>query len=256
MATSVLNRPARQSSDVRPHRLLVTRKSSDSELYRPLGFLSFEDGEYSFEYIKKSVECDWFSPLPGLSNAASAYRSRQLFPIFAERVISSRRPDRPEALRALGLPADAAPFEVLNRTGGRRVGDTIELVPMPEVSADGSFSQLFLVHGVRYISEVAQRRISQLQSGEELRLTPDEANPVNSLAVQVEDCEGLVLGFVPDPLASFVQSVLADPRGHRVSAEQANGPAVGYHFRLLARLDGFVRPGFEPFTDSNWETVR
>lgn len=256
MATSVLNRPAGLSSDVTAHRLLVTRKSSSGDLYRSIGFLAFENGEYSFEYIRKSVESDWFAPLPGLSNSASAYRSRQLFPIFAERVISSRRPDRPEALRALGLPADAAPFEVLNRTGGRRVGDTIELVPMPEVSADGSFSQLFLVHGVRHRSEDAQRRISQLQPGEELCLNPDRANSVNALAVQVEDCEGLTLGFVPDPLANFVQDVLADPRGHRLSVEQANGPAVGYHFRLLARLDGFVRPGVEPFTGPDWETVR
>lgn len=256
MATSILNRPARQTSEVTARRLLVTRKLSDGDLYRKIGFLVFKNGEYRFEYIKKSVESDWFSPLPGLSKHDSGHRSPQLFPIFAERVISSRRPDRPETLRALGLPEDAAPIEVLNRTGGRRVGDTIELVPMPDLSPDRSFSMLFLVHGVRHSSEDAQRRIGQLQRDEQLSLRADSTNPINTLAVQVADGDGVTLGFVPDPLAPFVQDVLADPRGHRLSVEQANGPSVGFHFRLLVRLSGFAGPGLEPFTGPDWDTIR
>jgi hypothetical protein len=252
MAISVLNRPPRQSSDVTASRLLVTRQD-DTRLYRPIGFLCCDHGEYTFQYLKKFVESEWFSPLPGLSDVRKRYSSTQLFPIFAERVISARRPDRTESLRALGLPSDAAPFEVLTRTGGRRVGDTIELVPMPVVGEGGSFSQLFLVHGVRYRTDEAQSRISGLRPGEALRLTPEPANLVNSLAVQVEDLEGLTLGFVPDPLAEFIQGVLADPRGHSLTVEQANGPEVGFHFRLLVRLEGYSQPGTEPYTGSGWE---
>lgn len=253
MAISVLNRPARQSSDVTASRLLVTRQDNDTRLYRPIGFLCCDDGEYTFQYLKKSVESEWFSPLPGLSDVRRRYTSSQLFPIFAERVISARRPDRTETLKALGLPADAAPFEVLTRTGGRRVGDTIELVPMPVVAEDGAFSQLFLVHGVRYRTDEAQSRISGLRPGEALRLTPEPGNIVNSLAVQVEDLEGLTLGFVPDPLAEFVQGVLADRRGYRLTVEQANGPEVGFHFRLLVRLEGYSEPGAEPYTGPDGE---
>lgn len=255
MATSVLNRPAPQSSDITAHRLLVTRRFPASNLYRPIGFLTSDDGKFSFAYIKGSVEADWFVPLPGLSDTRRAYTSDQLFPIFAERVISARRPDRTEALKALGLEKDAAPFEVLNRSGGQRVGDTIELVPMPWVAEDGSFSQLFLVHGVRYRSDEAQIRISQLKPRDPLVLRPDHENSVNTLAVHVADWDGLTLGFVPDPLADFMQEVLADHRGYKLTVEQANGIEAGYHFRLLVRLEGFARPGVQPYSGAAWETV-
>ncbi len=254
MATSVLNRPAPQSSGITARRLLVTRQFPDSRLYRPVGFLTSDGDEYTFAYIRKSVEAQWFAPLPGLSDSGRRYSSNQLFPIFAERVISARRPDRTEALKALGLPEDAAPFEVLNRSGGQRVGDTIELVPMPWVASDGAFSQLFLVHGVRHSSAEAQDRIAHLNPGDRLVLRTDPDNPVNTLAVQVEDAEGLTLGFVPDPLAEFIQDVLEDHRGYKLSVEQANGVDAGYHFRLLVRLEGFVGPGEQPYTGLEWET--
>jgi hypothetical protein len=255
MATSVLNRPAQQSSDITAHRLLVTRRFPDGQLYRPVGFLTSDAGKYNFAYLRRSVEADWFAPLPGLSDSRRLYTSDQLFPIFAERVISARRPDRTEALKALGLSEDAAPFEVLNRSGGQRVGDTIELVPMPWVATDGSFSQLFLVHGVRHRSAEAQVRIAQLKPRDPLVLRPDSANAVNALAIQVADQDGLTLGFVPDPLAEFMQDVLADSRGYKLSVEQANGVEAGYHFRLLVRLEGFVGPGSQPYTGAEWQTV-
>ena len=255
MAISVLNRPAPQSSGMTAHRLLVTRRFPDNGLYRPIGFLSSDAGRYTFAYLRKSVEADWFAPLPGLSDSGRKYRSDQLFPIFAERVISARRPDRTEALKALGLAEDAAPFEVLNRSGGQRVGDTIELVPMPWVASDGSFSQLFLVHGVRHRSAEAQARIGQLHPRDRLLLRPDRSNAVNALAVQVADSDGLTLGFVPDPLAEFMQDVLANRRGYNLSVEQANGVDAGYHFRLLVRLEGYAPPGEQPYTGPDWQTV-
>lgn len=256
MATSVLNRPAQQSSDITARRLLVTRRLPDVQMYRSIGFLTCEDNKYTFEYLKKATESKWFTPLPGLSDAGRAYTSDQLFPIFAERVISARRPDRSEALKALGLDDDAAPFEVLNRSGGRRVGDTIELVPMPWVAEDGSFSQFFLVHGVRHRSDEAQARIAQLKPRDVLQLRKDPANRVSQLAVLVQDWDGLALGFVPDPLTEFMQDVLEDQRGYQLTVEQANGPEVGYHFRLLVRLDGYYPKGHQPYTGPGWETIK
>lgn len=252
MVTSILNKPAQQSPVVAASRLLVTRQD-DTRLYRSIGFLGFEDGEYTFQYLKDFVESEWFSPLPGMTDVRKRYSSSQLFPLFAERVISARRPDRTESLKALGLPTEAAPFEVLTRTGGRRVGDTIQLVPMPVIAEDNAFTHLFLVHGVRYRPEEAQSRISSLKKGDKLRLAADPENTVNPLAVEVEDLEELTLGFVPDPHAVFVQEVLADTRGYKLTVEQANGPEVGFHFRLLVRLEGYSRSGIQPYTGSNWE---
>ncbi len=255
METSVLARPLPPLSDARIDRLLVTQQTRPDRLYRPIGFLSCDDREYTFEYLRQAVGADWFVGLPGLRAHQSPFRSEQLFPIFAERVISPRRPDRPQAMHALGLPIDAAPFEVLSRTGGRRVGDTIELVSVPRAQADGAVSQLFLVHGIRHRTEEAQSRVSQLRPGDELRMVPDHGNRVNPMAVRIEDTDELHLGFVPDPLAGFFRDIANDDREHQLRVELANGPEVGFHLRLLVRLNGFITSGHQPFVGSGWETV-
>src|SRR5699024_12127420 len=51
--------------------------------------------------------------------------SEYLFPVFAERVLSPRRPDRRRVLDTLGLEPEAGAFEIMARNGGRRRGDTI-----------------------------------------------------------------------------------------------------------------------------------
>jgi len=76
-------------------------------------------------------------------------------------------------MHALGLPLEAGPFEVLRRSAGRRVEDQIELVPVPDVSADGCAALDFLVHGVRHMTQEAQDRISALAVGERLNLRPE-----------------------------------------------------------------------------------
>ncbi len=231
-------------------RLLVTQRDPGSLTYRPLGFLADEaERGYSFAYLRSTVQAPWFVALPGLSRTVGPSRSDSLFPLFAERVISPRRPDRPQTMRALGLPLEAGPFEVLRRSAGRRVEDQIELVPVPDVGADGRVELDFLVHGVRYMTQEAQDRISALAVGEPLNLRPEPMNPVNTRAVLVTDSGELPVGYVPDPLLEFV-SEMTDVEA---SVLQANGPDVGFHMRLLVRLKGRLQS--DPCARSEWATV-
>lgn len=233
-------------------RLLVTVRDPGSHRYRPVGFLRHENGGYSFAYLRREVERENFRPLPGLSRAATEpMHSSTLFPLFAERVISSRRPDRQESLEALGLPMDAAPFEVLVRSHGQRVGDTIELLPAPEVAPGEHVSFMFLAHGVRYLPEDNQNRITALAVGEPLLLSPDAGNPVNPRAQLVTDTDNVKLGWMPDPLIEVVETI-----GERhLAVERSNGPEVGFHFRLLVRLQGRLPEGVGLFTGPQWVTV-
>src|SRR5476651_2848032 len=91
-------------------RLLVTQRDPGTLTYRPLGFLADEaERGYSFAYLRSTAQAPWFITLPGLSRTDGPSRSASLFPLFAERVISPRRPDRPQTMRALGLPLEAGP---------------------------------------------------------------------------------------------------------------------------------------------------
>ncbi|WP_125591668.1 HIRAN domain-containing protein [Amycolatopsis balhimycina] len=192
-----------------------------------------------------------FRTLPGLSDTMHRYTSERLFPIFAERVISSRRPDRQISMEALGLTVGAAPFEVLQRSGGRRVGDEIEVLPAPIADSDGALTVDFLVHGVRYQTLEAQARISQLELGELLRVVPETDNEWDSRALLVTDCDEVCLGYVPGPLLDLLHSA----ESCSVSVLRANGPEVGYHFRLLVRARLRVPAGYQPFSGPGWETV-
>lgn len=196
--------------------------------------------------------CNDFRPLPGLGRAREAPSwSDTLFPLFAERVISARRPDRQVSLDALGLPLDAAPMEVLARSHGQRVGDTVELLPAPEAGPGEDVAFTFLTHGVRYLMEAERDRITSLVRGQRLRLRLDSDNETNPQAQLVTDAGDVRLGWVPDPLIDVINDI--DER--RLSVERSNGPQVGFHFRLLVRLEGRVSRDTRLFDGPAWETV-
>ena len=232
-------------------RLLVTVRDASTGAYRPVGFLSHANGRYSFAYLRRELQQPEFRPLPGLTRAVAApIEADTLFPLFAERVISSRRPDREVSLTALGLPLDAAPMEVLARSHGHRVGDTIELLPAPEASAGQTVQFTFLTHGVRYLAPSEQDKIAMLQHGDPLRLVEDSQNPANPRALLVTASDGIRLGWVPDPLIDIINAI----ENPDLRVERANKPDVGYHFRLLVRLAGVVREGKGLFSGPDWET--
>lgn len=233
-------------------RLLVTRRDPDTRQYHSVGFLSLVEGRYTFAYLRSLVEGNAFRPLPGFADGHRIYEDAKLFPIFAERIMSPRRPDRPGVMEALGLDVDAEPFEVLARSGGRRVGDTIELVPVPRPAADGSTTIDFFVHGVRHMTSEAQARITGLQADERLQLEPEPENDVESRAVLVTDTDKVRLGYVPTPLLDVVH----DMDNPQAVVLRANPPRVGFHFRLLVRVSGSMQFGRFPFTGPDWDTTQ
>lgn len=233
-------------------RLLVTRQDGPNRQYRSIGFLSNDSDEYRFAYLLSVANDPSFRPLPGLSDVTRVHSSFVLFPLFAERVMSPRRADHPYVMEALGLPESAGPFEVLERSGGRRVGDTVELLPVPDVQDDGSMSVDYFVHGVRHMTPEAQDRIVRLEHDEELRLLREPENVVDPRAVLVTDDDSLNLGYVPGPLLDLIET-LDDPR---TTVLRANGPDVGFHFRLLVRTVGVCGAGCKPFAGPKWATVQ
>lgn len=237
----------------RPTRLLVTRQDPDSRRYTAVGFLSEgEDHKFRFDYLREAVQSAGFRPLPGLNHTEKSYLSDRLFPIFAERIMSSKRPDRGATLNALGLGLDAAPFEVLARGGGRRVGDTIELTPAPVPGSPGQLTIPFLVHGIRYVDATAGDVVERLTAGSTLRLMPEPGNEVNEKALIVADGAGRKLGYVPDPLLDVVEQLV----DRRIDVARVNSLALGFHLRLLVMLHGRLAPGCRAFSGSQWETVQ
>lgn len=235
-------------------RLLVTEKD-DSGLYRPVGFLDAVDrGEevaYRFAYLQAAIRRPSFRPLLGFRDVARAYESTGLFPLFAERIMDPRRPDRPMYLAALDLADEATPLEVLARSGGQRAGDGLLLTPVPRVDRSGRTSCVFLVHGIRHLDGAAER-VDSLRPGDRLRITPEPDNPVNPRALLVTEEGDRPLGWVPDALLDYVHQVLDGT----LTVVRVNAREVGTRLRLLVRLEGLsASPDWQPFTGPDWSTV-
>ncbi|WP_299038518.1 hypothetical protein [uncultured Pseudokineococcus sp.] len=233
-------------------RLLVTRQDPTS-MYRPLGFLEAHadvDGvEYTFAYLRRAVAAPGFRPLVGMPQVRR-YVSRGLFPLFAERLMDPRRPDRADYLAALDLGPDASPLLVLSRSGGHRAGDAVELSPVPSADADGRSSCVFLVHGIRHMPG-SDAALDSLEEGDELALMPQPENRHNARALLVSARDSAPVGWVPDVLLDYVHG-LAQPV---VRVVRVNGPDVGSRLRLLVRVDGGAVAGWAPFSGPDWDVV-
>lgn len=221
--------------------LLVTWQDHETRRFHAVGVLSrVSDANYRFRYLDGASRIPRFRPFLGFSDLGRDYTSSHLFPLFAERLLDEARPDRITLFEALDLVSTAGPMEFLARSGGRRAGDCIQLLPMPEVH-EGQTSCVFLVHGVRHVPG-ATDAVDRLEPGQELGLELEPDNPVDPDAVLVTD-DGARLGWVPNPLLDYVRAVMSCGNA-RLTVVRANPREFGHHMRLLVRVEGRLPDGF------------
>lgn len=230
-------------------RLVVAWQNPESRSIAPVGLLEHGYEAYRFRYLRRARQVQGFRPFLGFPVWSVDYRSERLFPLFAQRIMSPRRPDFRAFLRQLDLAPGATPWEQLARSEGRSSGDTVQVFPVPAIAADGSTTCMFLVHGVRYCNE---GRLPPLVPGCEVQLGDEPANPKNPLAVQVV-VGGAAIGWVPDLLLDYVREV-RDFGDARVTVQHVNGPEAPPHLRVLLRMQGVLPAGRNPMTGPAWET--
>jgi hypothetical protein len=234
------------------NRLVVAWQHPHKRVIAPVGLLEHRpDQGYRFRYLQRAEEVAGFQPFLGFPDLRRSYESPRLFPIFAQRIMSPKRPDFPRFLRQLNLDEAATPWEQMARSEGRRTGDTVQVFPIPPVYPDGSTTCRFLVHGIRHVSGGVLP--PHLTRGDPLVLRPDRGNPVNPDALFVCSDRGDRLGYVPDLMLDYVHTVQSHGP-FDVVVDNVNGPDAPVHLRLLARLDGFVPVGYQPMTGPGWAT--
>jgi len=241
-----------------PSRLAVAWQHPVTRAIEAVGILECDEADYRFYYVRHALDIKGFRPLLGFPDFHKTYQSPWLFPLFAQRVMGARRPDYGRYLMQLHLgPEDAEPFELLGRSGGHRMGDTIQVCPEPFVAPNGSTQSVFLVNGVRHVLDedaAAEQRFASLQPGERLALIDEPDNSWNGRAILVSARDGQRLGWVPDLLLDYVHTV-RDQGELSLVVEHVNGPEVPPHLRLLVRLSGQVPTGYRPFAGPRWEPV-
>jgi hypothetical protein len=203
-----------------------------------VGWLERTRHEFEFSYTDEARRNERFAPFPAFPKLDDVYRSSELFPFFAVRLISTADPNYAAVLEAIGLnDREATPAELLALAPDSQ-HDTIQVVPEPTEEPDGTLQRTFLVSGVRYAeadSQAAASILASLRPGAHLELAQETTNEFNSRAIQLL-AEGTPVGWLPNYLLDEVHGYFETGRTVAVIVERANGPEAPPHVRLQCRL--------------------
>jgi hypothetical protein len=235
---------------------------SASRAWFPIGRLDADisTAEYAFAYTQGAVaakEKGEFSPLLAFPDMQRRYESRELFPLFKNRVLDPKRKDFAEYVGWLALdPSHRDPIEILSLTGGERQTDSLEVFPKLEKAADNTFRCRFFLHGSRHTRAESQARLLQLIEGEQLHVAVELTNPVTRLAVQLQTQDYAHLGWAPRYLVEDICQAASggscDVNARVIRLNTAEAPE---NRRLLVELAGCFKDNYEPMSSPSFTLV-
>lgn len=229
--------------------LFLTWQDPHDRRWYPVARLSFEDGQYTFMYTQGARASPRFVPFGRMTDLAARYRSPELFPLFANRILSKSRPDYEEHLAWMGLSeGNADPLVVLARTGGERATDTLQIYPCPMKTREGKYESYFFCHGIRYMKN--SDAVARLKPGQRLLPMFDILNEHDPQAVVFRtDDPVTIIGYCPRYLTRDVHDLVCTaPDSFGLYVHKINHEAP-IQFRLLCRLIADWPADFEPCSD-------
>jgi hypothetical protein len=238
--------------------LYVAWRDPENRGWFPVGRLSFDGEVYRFVYTKGARKSPHFIPFGRMEDLDVVYESHELFPLFANRLLSKKRPEYQDFLRWLGIPAGQDdPLKLLARTGGIRETDTLAVFPCPERREDNTYCMQFFSHGLRYLSAGAIERVHNLHPAERLYLMLDPQNAHDPWAVMLRTDDPIALvGFCPRYFVQDFRFLLerCDPKAVQVVVMRVN-PDAPTQLRLLCRLTALWPEGFRPCAEESYEPL-
>jgi hypothetical protein len=224
----------------------------------PVGRLERTDDLYRFYYTHGARQLRGFRPFPQMTDLDQVYESTELFPLFANRLLSRSRLEYDAFLHWSGFDpvSQPDPIAILGVTEGRRQTDSVEVFPAPIPDPNGNYTTKFFVHGMRWISPAALQRMQKLTPGESLQLIPESDNPYDPHAVALHAIQDPAhIGYVPRYLAQDARRLLHNnPASVHVSVERLNSDAP-LKQRLLCRMSAPWPDDFAPCAGEQFEPI-
>ena len=231
--------------------LYIAWQDPQTRLWHTVGRLSKENGLYYFTYTQGAKTSPRFNYLGRMHDLHLRYVSNELFPLFANRVLSSSRPEYPSYVRWLAVDPEQPhnPMELLARSGGKRATDELCVYPHPDVNENGEIELFFLSHGLRYLEPLELQRVNSLRCDDKLLLR-EENNEKDRFALRLETNEPVKAGYCPRYLNKDLRRVLSKTDVH-LTVERLNLDAP-IQFRLLCRAVFTLPTGFGLFTGDEY----
>ena len=183
-----------------------------------------------------------FPPLMDFPDLHQDYRSKELFPMFKNRVLMPGRPDFAEYLARMDLAGEPDPMEMLSINGGFRATDSFEVFPKIETLEDGS-------------SE-AQLRLDKLTAGETLYLAVELTNPATGTAIQIQTEDYHMIGWAPRYLLKDLMAAMSQsPRQYSAFVVRVNPVPAPSKQRVLIELCGHYPAGYKPMSSQEFQPL-
>lgn len=216
--------------------------------WHTVGELTQKDDLFEFHYTRGAQASELFIPFSGMNDLEMTYRSETLFPLFANRLLSKRRPEYQKMMSWLGLEENRQhPLTILAKTGGIKSTDNLQIFPEPHGSSENGFDVDFFVSGVGYTSESARQRIKTLNINDKLLLMRDFQNEHDSLALAIRTQDAPeIIGYCPRFLAYGLAEHLNDGVKLDVRVIRVNSDAPLY-YQLMCTLRANAAQGEKVF---------
>ena len=236
--------------------IFVAWQDPETRSWHPVGQLSEQNAEFTFCYTKGAQASPRFRLFGRLNDLDRTYRSKELFPIFANRLLDEARPEYPDYLRWLQLDR-FEPLAMLDLTGGHRQTDGLAMFARPEIDSDGNYRGHFFCHGIRHLPKEAQTRVAELRQGDPLYPLLDVQNPVdpNAVALRTDDPPTMI-GYCPRYRAQDFRHLISEDSDSsaRFWVERVNSDAP-FQLRLLCGIEARWPPKFESCSDEEFEPL-
>ncbi len=226
--------------------IYIAWQDPETRRWHTVGRLSRDADGYRFAYTQGANASPRFAYLGRMQDKGQTYHSGTLFPLFANRLLDTSRPEYPDYLDWMGVDGAASEMELLARSGGRRGTDKLCVYPEVETNEQGEMQLYFFSHGLRYSSDAEQATIGRLQPGEALQLTADGDNAHDRYALLLETAKPMRVGYCPRYLSQALHQI-QQQTPIRLTVEKAN-PDAPLQFRLLCEAVFTLPKGFELYS--------
>jgi HIRAN domain-containing protein len=238
-------------------KLFLAWQNHDTREWRPVGQLTLEEKRYSFRYTQGAKRAKNFIPFGRMQDLNTIYESAELFPLFANRILSKTRPEYHRYLEWLKIPrGNDEPLALLSRTGGQRGTDSLVVFACPEPRG-GKYLVDFFCHGISHLPQESLKIIEGLGIGTRLHLMLDVQNEFDRMAVALRpETPRIIVGYVPRYFAAdFAKLVTGATRETvNVFVEGINQDAP-IQLRLLCRISAEWPKRFRPCSGKDFEPI-
>lgn len=230
--------------------LYLAWQDPETRRWHTVGRLEQLHDAYCFCYTKGARQAPRFVPFGRMLNLTQRYYSRELFPLFMNRILHKGRPEYQDYLRWLKLEEGSNPLLLLARSGGVRATDLLEVFPKPERGEEGYYTLHFFSHGLRHLPLESRQCSDALQAGACLDLVPEPDNGYDELAIALHDSGRTKVGYCPRYFLPDLQRALRENAPYRLQVAQVN-PDAPLQLRLLCQLR--LKPTFDLFSSAEFE---